>query len=89
MKKIDINKENQFYVNAKPDFTHDYTGIKVGSFMLDRHGNFYPITKIETDECGRKIIISNGKKLCIQYKSPHNMLTKQPFFAYQFKTNEQ
>jgi hypothetical protein len=84
-KEIPITKDNEVYAYVKLLFTHDYSAVKVGSIMIDRHGNCNEVTKINKDECGRRRFWSFDKCLCVQYTSPHNMLTKLPFYAHQYE----
>jgi len=83
--KIPITKENQIYAHAKLDFTHDHSTVEVGSIMISRDGDAFEVTKIDKDDCGRRQFWSGLNCLCVQYNSPHNMLTKSPFFAHEFK----
>jgi len=83
--KIPITKENQIYANAELDFTHDHSTVVVGSIMIDRNGNSKEVTKIDRDECDRRQFWSGEICLGVQYTAPHNMLTKRPFYAHEFK----
>lgn len=83
--KIAITKENQVYAHAELDFTHDRSTVVVGSIMFDRNGKENEVTKIDNDDCGRRQFWSGETCLGIQYTSPHNMLTKSPFYAHEFK----
>ncbi len=83
--KIAITKENQVYINAELDFTHDHSTVGVGSIMVDRNGNINEVTKIDNDDCGRRRFWSDDKCLGVQYQQGHNMLTKPPFYAHEFK----
>lgn len=87
MGKIAITKENQIYSGAELDFTHDHSTVVVGSIMIGRNGAVYEVTKIDEDDCGRRRFWSGKNCLTVQYSSPHNMLTKKPFFANNFKIN--
>lgn len=82
--KTAITKENAFYAKAELNFTYDYSGVKVGSVMIDRHGASHTVTRIDKDECDRKQIWEGQSILAVQYRSPHNMLTKSPYYAYEF-----
>jgi hypothetical protein len=84
-KEIAITKENEVYAHAKLHFSNDYSSVEVGSIMIDRRGHSNEITKIDKDEYGRRRFWSFDKCLCVQYQSPHNMLTKMPFYAHQYK----
>ena len=86
--KISINKENKIYANLVLDFTHDYEDVKIGSIMINRYGDAYEITNIVKNECGRNVYWSNENCLCEQYYPHHNMRTKPPFYAYQFKVKQ-
>lgn len=83
--KIAITKENQVYAHAELDFTHDHSTVVVGSIMFDRNGKSNEVTKIDKDDCGRRQFWCGETCLGIQYSSPHNMLTKSPFYAHEFK----
>lgn len=85
MKTVAITKENKILANAELDFTHDYSDVKVGSIMINRYGEVHKITKIDKDDCGRRQFWSGKLCLCVQYTSPHNMLSKQPFYAHKYK----
>ncbi len=82
---IPITLDNAVYAKMELDFTHDYSRVNKGSNFIDLYGNQYPITKIDKDECGRKQYWSGKTLLDIQYDEYHNMRTKRPFFAYEFK----
>tara|TARA_R110000868_G_scaffold44875_1_gene149371 strand:- start:796 stop:1071 length:276 start_codon:yes stop_codon:yes gene_type:complete len=82
--KVSIIKDNLIYVNSKLDFTHDHSTVTVGSIMIDRNGETNEVTKIDKDDGGNRRFWSHEKCLTMQYKSPHNMLTKSPFYAHDF-----
>lgn len=83
--KIKITKQNAKYAFVELDWTHDHSTVRVGSVMINRNGEVQPVTKIDKDECGRRQFWSGKKCLGIQYVSPHNMLTKPPFYAHEYK----
>jgi hypothetical protein len=84
--KIKITKENLVFIGAKLDFTHNHESVEIGSIMFDRDGNANEVTKIDKDECGRRRFWSGANCLTVQYSSPHNMLTKSPYYAHNFST---
>lgn len=79
-----ITSNNLDYVWMEPDFTHDFSKVKIGSIFVNIYGQSYVITKIEKDDCGRNCYYNGNKCLATQYTSPHNMLTKRPYFAYRW-----
>ena len=85
MKTIPITEDNYIYAQAELDFTHDHSTVKVDSIMYDRNGTAHIVSKIDKDDCGRRRFWSGAVCLCVQYNSPHNMLTKSPFYAHEFK----
>lgn len=87
MCNIQITKGNLIYAKCELDFTHDHSSVKEGSIMFNRTGKHYEVTKIDTDDCGRRRFWNNDLCLAVQYTSPHNMLTKQPFYAHEYKLN--
>lgn len=83
---IPITPLNLVYAQAELDYTHDYSDVEVGSIMIDRYGVPHIVGLIDKDDCGRRQFWDEqGACLTIQYSSPHNMLTKAPFYAYRYK----
>lgn len=82
--KIPITKDNLIYAFGELDFTHDHSTVKKGSLMIDRKGKSHLVTKIDLEH-GEKRFWSGKNILTHQYTSPHNMLTKEPFYAHEFK----
>jgi hypothetical protein len=87
MEKIPITKDNLIYAQCELDFTHDHSSVEVGSIMFNYNGEAHEVTKIDTDDCGRRQFWSDDKCLGVQYRSPHNMLTKSPFYAHEYKVS--
>lgn len=85
MRPIPLTKANARFAFAELDWTHDYSGVKVGSLLISRHGIAREVTAITVDSAARKQYWSNTDCLATQYHEPHNMLTKSPFYAYQYK----
>lgn len=88
-KKIPITKQNKIYAFTALDFTHNHSTVRLRSIMIDRNGESHTVTKINKDNLGRRQFWSKDILLTCQYTPPHNMLTKQPFFAHEFKINKQ
>lgn len=65
------------------NYTHDYSRLKVGMILHKCTGSEVVIDEIKKDDCGRLCYYSSGVCMVIQYTSPHNMLTKQPIYAYE------
>lgn len=82
---IPITNENKIYAICELDFTHDHSTVKVGSIMYNRNREAYEVTKIDMTDTGRRRFWSNDICLGEQYDSPHNMLTKLPFYAHEYK----
>jgi hypothetical protein len=85
MEKIPITADNLIYAHCELDFTHDHSTVVEGSIMFNRYGEPNKVTKIDVDDCGRRQFWSGDKCLTVQYRSPHNMLTKEPFYAHEYK----
>lgn len=83
--KIPIAMENVIFAHCKLDFTHDQSAVVEGSIVIGRDGHAHVVTKITVNECGNREFWSDSVCLTEQYRSPHNMLTKSPFFAHEFK----
>ena len=81
---IPITADNLIYAHCELDFTHDHSTVVEGSIMFDRNGEANKVTKIDT-EYGKRRFWSGDKCLGVQYVSPHNMLTKEPFYAHEYK----
>jgi hypothetical protein len=84
MRNIPITLDNVIYANAVLDYTHDYSGVKEGTIMFDRKRIAWLVTKIDTDDCNRRRFWAADIILGVQYSAPHNMLTKSPFYAYEY-----
>ena len=87
MDRIEITSENAKYAFCELDWTHDYSDVVEGSVLIDRDGRIWVVTKIDEDDYGRRRFWSNEDLLTRQYTSPHNMLTKSPFYAFRYKTS--
>lgn len=87
-KLIPITKENLILAFAELNFTHDESRVKVGTIMINRNMEAHKVTRIDKDDCGRRQFWSGKKCLGVQYNEPHNMLTKPPFYAYEFKVQQ-
>jgi len=85
MEKIPIRPDNLIYAQCELDFTHDHSTVDVGSIMFNRKGEAHVVTKVDTDDCGRRQFWSGDRCLTVQYRSPHNMLTKEPYYAHEYK----
>jgi len=66
-------------------YTHDLSSVKVGMKLHCRNGNEYVVTHIDKDECGRLCYWEDNIEIIKQYTSPHNMLTKKPFVAFEYE----
>jgi hypothetical protein len=84
-KTIPITDVNMIYAFCELNFTHDHSTVVEGSYMIDRSGTAWKVTKIVKNDCGNKEFWSEDVCLTEQYKSPHNMLTKSPQYAHEFK----
>lgn len=84
MKNIPLTLENSKFAFAELDWTHDYSGVKIGTVLINRHGEAHLVTRITQDECGRDTYWSGLACLATQYSEPHNMLTKSPFYAFEY-----
>lgn len=84
--KTPITSQNLKFAFMGLDWTHDYTDVKIGSIMINRHGQSFKVTRIKKDGTGAKNYYSGADCLATHYRGPHNMLTKSPFYAFQFKT---
>ena len=67
----------------KWNYTHDFSRLKVGMTLHKCTGSEIVIDEIKKDDCGRNCYYSNGVRFVTQYTSPHNMLTKEPHYAYE------
>lgn len=81
---IPITADNLIYAHCELDFTHDHSTVVVGSIMFNRNREANIVTKIDDDNGSRRFW-SGDKCLGHQYRSPHNMLTKEPYYAHEYK----
>lgn len=67
----------------KWNYTHDFSRLKVGMTLHTRTGSEVVIDEIKKDDSKRECYYSNRVHFVTQYTSTHNMLTKEPHYAYE------
>jgi hypothetical protein len=74
----------QTKINRIWKYTHDLSGVKVGTILHATTGKDYKVTEIKNED-GRLSYWEGNICITHQYTSPHNMLTKTPFVAYEYE----